>query len=156
MVRLFLKDNIIQVDTFPKRPPDFDMYHWVVKIEIRECSLGRPQLPTLHSGNRLPTEIEDCVCQWKHLETVRAISEARKEPIMTANEARKRLLRWALTSCHPGPCCVTRTRKYTLVSCQNCSVMFGLKLLWRCDPLWDFFFVKVEWKMFCHVPGCKL
>lgn len=72
----------------------------------------------------------------------RAISEAKKEPIMTANEARQRLLQWALTSCHPSPCCVTRTRKCTSVSCQNCSVMFGLKLLWRCDPLWDFFLLK--------------
>lgn len=39
MVTQFLRDNTIQVDTFPKWPPNFDTYHWVVKIEIRDCSL---------------------------------------------------------------------------------------------------------------------
>lgn len=63
MVRQFLRENIIQVDMFPKWLPNFDMYRWVAKIEIREGSLGTPQLPTLHSGSRLPTEIEDCFCQ---------------------------------------------------------------------------------------------
>lgn len=80
----------------------------------------------------------------------RAISEARKEPIMTANEARERPLQGALT-CHSGLCYATRTRKYASVSCQNCSVMFGLKLLWRCDPLWDFFFVLLKQHEKCSV-----
>lgn len=71
VVTQFLRDNIIQVDTFSKWPPNFDVFHWVAKIEIRECSLGRPQLPTLQSGSCLPAETEDCFCQWKHLEIVR-------------------------------------------------------------------------------------
>lgn len=63
MVRQFLIDNIIQVDIFPKQPPNFDIYHWVVKIEIRVFTGETSVTPTLHSGSCLPIETEDCFCQ---------------------------------------------------------------------------------------------